>query len=65
MFLEETGAVLVVFVPLVDHIFEGFSLSCLSEALEMIFYPMYEERIIGAETDFGELVLILEEVGDV
>ena len=65
LFLEENGAILIVFVPLVDHLFESFSLRCLGEALELVFYPVHEEEVIGAETDFGDLMIIIQEVGDV
>ena len=55
----------MVFVQLIDHLFESFALRCLGEALELVFYPVHEEGLICVETNFCELVLILEEVGDV
>ena len=65
VFLDENSAIITVFVPLVDHLFESVAVRCLGEALELVFYPVNEEGVIGVETGFGELVLILEEVGDV
>ena len=37
VFLEEHGAILMVFVPLVYHLFEKFALRCLVEALKLVF----------------------------
>ena len=59
LFLEENGAILMVFIPLVDHLFESFCLICLGEALELVFYPVHEEGVIGADTNFGDIVLII------
>ena len=58
-------AILMVFVPLVYPPLESFALRYLGEALELEFYPVHEEGVIGVETYVGELVHILEEVGDV
>ena len=63
IFPEKHGAILMVFVPLVYPPLESFALRYLGEALELEFYPVHEEGVIGVETYVGELVHILEEVG--
>ena len=62
LFLEEDIAVLMVLVPLVGPLFEIFALGSLGEVIELIFYIVHEEGVIGVEYDPGELVLIFEKV---